>query len=275
MTLSEHLGQAGKPREDAAFPAYNTDEGIFENNFLEVIQFVVNHTTFDPDDEMDAAVLAALKPLGVEPGKTYDPAQVPAIDGKALAAAAKRIHAEAIQIWAGPRGNPYENDLFKPKGEMTLEPMTVQSAYGPIGLPAHQAVYPGIGTADGSPPNAQHDYVIRMSPEEMPPAKAFWSVTLYDAKNGWFIPNESEEYSVGENVGMKLNDDGEIEIISRPRNRKAYRKKLASHQPDRRALDLVMRIYAADVEKMKTWTPPRAVNWNQSPQHDGDVRHLR
>jgi hypothetical protein len=51
------------------FPAYSSDEGIFENNFLEVMQFVFNHTTFDPKNEMDQAVLAALKPLGVEPGK--------------------------------------------------------------------------------------------------------------------------------------------------------------------------------------------------------------
>ena len=80
------------------------------------------------------------------------------------------------------------NDLFLPKGEMTLEAMVLQSAYGPIGLPAHQAVYPGIATADGLPLNAQHDYMIRMSADELPPAKAFWSVTLYDSKNGFFIP---------------------------------------------------------------------------------------
>ena len=37
------------------------------------------------------AVLAALKPFGVEPGKTFDPKKVPAIDGKALA---KEVRAE-------------------------------------------------------------------------------------------------------------------------------------------------------------------------------------
>jgi len=95
--LSEYLGQAAKSAAAPAFPDYNTDEGIFENNFLEVMQFVFNHTTFDPD------------------------------------------------------GNPYVNDLFLPKGSMNLEPMVAQSAYGPIGLPAHQAVYPGIIAADGAP----------------------------------------------------------------------------------------------------------------------------
>lgn len=259
VTLSEYLGQMAKPLEEAVFPAYNTEEGTFENNFLEVMQFVVNHTTFDPEDELDTAVLAALKPLGVEPGKTFDPAHAPAIDGKALAAAAKRIHAETIQIWTDPKGNPYMNDLFKPKGEMTLEPMTVQSAYGPIGLPSHQAVYPGIGTTDGTPLNAQHDYVIRMSEEDMPPFTAFWSVTLYDAKNGFFIPNDHKKYSVGENAGFKLDDQGGIEIhIATEKPEGVPEENWLPINRGDEVLDLVMRIYAPDMDKMKTWQAPKA-----------------
>ena len=46
----------------------------------------------------------------------------------------------------------------------------------------------------------------------MPPTRAFWSFTLYDAEDGFFIPNEHKKYSVGENAGMKLNEDGGIEI---------------------------------------------------------------
>jgi hypothetical protein len=48
---------------------------------------------------MDQAVLAALKPLGVEPGKEYDPKAVAKIDGKALANAARRIVQESVAIW--------------------------------------------------------------------------------------------------------------------------------------------------------------------------------
>jgi len=258
--LSEYLGQPPKTTAAPAFPDYNnTDEGIYENNFLEVMQFIVNHTTFDPDDKLDAAVLNALKPLGIEPGKIFDPANVPAIDGKALAAVAKTIQGEAIKIWTDPKGNPYVNDLFLPKGEMTLEPMVIQSAYGPIGLPAHQAVYPGVGSADGQPLNAQHDYVIRMSKEEMPPSTAFWSVTLYDAKYGFFIPNDQKKYSVGENAGFKLDDEGGIVIyIAAEKPEGVPDENWLPITRDDEVLDLVMRIYAPNVEKMKTWTVPKA-----------------
>jgi hypothetical protein len=260
VTLSEYLGQPPKPVEETQFPSFQpSDADIYENNFLEVMQFVVNHTTFDPADEMDAAVLAALKPLGVEPGKPFDPQSSRAIDGKALAEAARKVHKEALETWVSPEGEAMLTNMFLPKGEMSFEAMVLQSAYGPIGLPAHQAVYPGIAAADGKPLNAQHDYVIRMSQDELPPAKAFWSVTLYDAKGGFFIPNEQKKYSVGENAGFKLDEDGGIEIYIAAEKPEGVPEEnwLPINRGDE-ILDLVMRIYAPDLEKMKTWTPPKA-----------------
>ena len=259
QTLSEFQGKPAKALDEVDFPAYNSDEGIYENNFLEVMQFVFNHTTFDPKDEMDQAVLAALKPLGVEPGKEYDPKTVAKVDGKALANTARRIAQEAVAIWTNPEGNPYLDKIFLPKGEMTFDAMVLVSAYGPAGLPAYEALYPGIVTADGKPMNALHDYVIRMAKDEIPPAKAFWSVTLYDSANGFFIPNDSKKYSVGENAGMKLNKDGGIEIhiaVEKPED-VPEENWLPIHRRDE-GVDVVMRIYGPDLEKMKMWEAPKA-----------------
>ena len=259
QTLSEYLGKPSKPVEKVNFPAFNTNEGIYENNFLEVMQFVFNHTTFDPKDKMDQAVLAAVKPLGVEPGKAYDANAVAKIDGKKFADAAKKIFEESVAIVSKSEGNPYIYDMFKPKGDMKLEAMLVQSATGPIGVPAHQAIYPAIVTADGKPMNAQHDYVIRMSKDTMPPAGAFWSATLYDLKNGFFIPNDRKKYSVGENAGMKLNQDGGIEISVAAKGGRSHGT-CGAFLPDRKdeVLDIIMRIYAPDMKKLKTWNPPKA-----------------
>ncbi len=40
-----------------------------------------------------------------------------------------------------------------------------------------------------------------MPKAELPPAIAFWSATLYDAKQGFFIPNTENKYSVGQTPG--------------------------------------------------------------------------
>jgi hypothetical protein len=265
VTLAEYLGKPAKPVDEPDFPAFQaSDADIYEKNFAEVMQFVVDHTTFDPANELDAAVLAALEPLGIKPGAKLDPAKADKIDGKAMAEIARRIHKEVLELWSSPDGNPYVYDLFKPKEEMTLEPLVVQSAYGPIGLPAHQAVYPGITSADGEPINANHDYVIRMSKDEMPPAGAFWSVTLYDSKNGFLIPNDRKKYSVGENAGFKLDEGGGIEIHIAAEQPEGVPEEnwLPINRGDE-ALDIVMRLYDPDLDKMKTWQAPKAQKLSQ------------
>jgi len=142
---------------------------------------------------------------------------------------------------------------------MTFDVMVLQSAYGPAGLPSDQALYPGISTTDGKPMNALNDYVIRMSKDELPPAKAFWSATLYDSANGFFIPNDRKKYSVGENAGMKLNKDGGIEIHIAAEKPEGGPEEnwLPIHRRDE-GFDSPMRIYGPDLEKMKTWEAPMA-----------------
>ncbi len=96
-TLSEFRGGEAKPIDDVEFPNVGKrDADIFENNLLEVMQFVLNHTTFDPDDELDQAVLAAFKPLGVVPGQPYDPAKVAKLDGAKIRKVSERIFAEEM-----------------------------------------------------------------------------------------------------------------------------------------------------------------------------------
>ena len=55
---------------------------------------------------------------------------------------------------------------------------------------------------DGIPFNALHDYILRINKDELPPAKA-WSVTLYDLKNGFLVPNDKNKHSIGVNSDVK------------------------------------------------------------------------
>ncbi|MGI9239422.1 MAG: DUF1254 domain-containing protein, partial [Verrucomicrobiales bacterium] len=198
--LSEFRGDKPKPLGEVDFPQVGqTDFDVFENNLLAVMQFVLNHTTFDPDNAEDQAVLAAYKPLGVEPGKTYDPDKVAKIDGNQVREMAQKIQRQ----WLRDISNQEIYDatapvIFQPKGETSLDALVATSITGPIGIPQEEAVYPQLITTDGAPLNAQHDYVISMSKDEMPPARAFWSLTLYDLAEGFFIPNDRKKYCVGE-----------------------------------------------------------------------------
>ena len=106
--------------------------------------------------------------------------------------------------------------------------------------------------------NALHDYVIRMTKDELPPANAFWSFTLYDAVNGFFIPNERKKYSVGENAGRKLNKNGGIDIyIAAEKPAGVAAENWLPIQREDLELTVTLRIYAPDLEKMKTWKAPK------------------
>ena len=261
VTLSEfHSDTAAPAASPTEFPDFGqTDFDIFENNLLEVMQFVFNHTTFDPDDEIDKKLLGAYEPLGVVPGQAYDPSRVAKIDGARFRAAAERIAPQELAKATDPAFLAANvMSLFQPKGQMTQEILTFQSVLGPLGQPAAEAVYPGISTTDGTPMNAMNDYVIRMAPDAMPPATAFWSLTLYDNANGFFMPNDHKKYSVGGNAGMKLDADGGIAIH------------IAAEQPagvpeenwlplvrGDYGINVIMRIYAPDLERFATWTGPR------------------
>ena len=261
QTLAEFQGQDAKPYVAPVLPKPGaTDADIFDNNLLEVMQFVFNHLSFYDGWEMDNEVLAAYKPLGIEPGKEYDPETAIKIDGKKFREIADKVKEEQLATMLDPEiAKKLGSKYFKPKGETDLTTIVALSVIGPIGLPMEEAMYPVVNTSDGSVMNANNDYVIKMSKDELPPAIAFWSLTLYDQKNGWFIPNDRNKYSVGLNAGFKLNDDGGIDIY------------VAAEQPDGvpeenwlsinrqdQNLDIILRIYEPDLEKMKTWEAPKA-----------------
>jgi len=258
-TLSEFQGKEPVQQTTVDFPAYGTDQMVFKNNFLETMQFVFNHISLDPNNELDKAVLESMKKLGVKPGNEFDSTKVAEVDGKRVAELAKKVYDEALAVWNSPDGNPYLFQVFLPKGEMNFDAMVTQSAVGPIGLPATQAVYPGIGTASGEPLNAMNDYVIKMTRDELPPADAFWSVTLYDTENGFFIPNDRFKYIVGQNGGMQLNEDGGIEIyIAAEKPAGVPEDNWLPINREDIGLDMIMRIYAPRVDDLKNWSAPKA-----------------
>ena len=260
-TLSEFRGEPAKPIDDIEFPAVGQrDADIFGDNLLEVMQFVLNHTTFHVDDELDQALLAAYKPLGVVPGQPYDAARVATIDGAKFREVSERVFAEEMARTTD-EAFVLEQTVgkFEPKGETPLELLLFQSVIGPIGMPAGEAVYFSVNDADGKPLNAMHDYVIRMTADELPPTDVFWSCTLYDFQNGFFIPNDRKKYSVGENAGMQLDEDGGIAIYVAAERPEGVPEDnwLPINRKDE-DMDVILRIYVPDLEALENWSVPTA-----------------
>ncbi|MGB3648353.1 MAG: DUF1214 domain-containing protein [Desulfobulbales bacterium] len=74
-----------------------------------------------------------------------------------------------------------------------------------------------------------------------------------------FMTNDRKKYSVGENAGMKLEENGGIEVYIAAEKPEGVPEEnwLPINRKDE-DMDIVLRAYVPDLEKMKTWTPPKA-----------------
>ncbi len=107
--------------------------------------------------------------------------------------------------------------------------------------------------------NAMFDYEIVMTAEELPPANAFWSATLYDNARGFFVPNDRFKYSVGENAGYELDENNGIRIVIAAEEPEGVPNE--NWLPINRGdydFDIIMRLYSPDLERFANWTPPKA-----------------
>ncbi len=261
-TLSEYVGNTSPRYQEVLFPAIGkTDSDVFGSNLLEVMQFVFNHTTFNPNQyPLDKALLDAYAPLSVIPGQTWNPTEVAQIDNVRFKQIALQVQQEQLAL---ARNQQFTAsilpNLFREKAHpgISLDTMLFQSVFGPIGLPSDEAIYPPINTQGGEPMNALNDYTVSMTQSTLALANAFWSMTLYDTQNGFFIPNSEKKYSVGLNSGYKLNPAAGIDIYIAEKQPDGVPKEnwLPINRQDQN-LDLVLRIYDPKTEDMKTWKAP-------------------
>jgi hypothetical protein len=196
----------------------------------------------------------------VEPGKAFDATKVKPIDAATFRRASEELKQANIAILGDvAKAEKYLFAAFKPKGQIDLDTLVFQNVIGPIGQPAEQALYLPVNAADGKPMNALHDYVIKMTKDELPPVLGFWSITLYDTKNGWFIPNKENKYSVGQNAGYRLNADGGIEIhIAADKPTGVPPENWLPINRENQGISPMLRLYAPELAKAKTWKLPTA-----------------
>ena len=84
-----------------------------------------------------------------------------------------------------------------------------------IGLGANRpqdAVYPtSVVDADGKPYDGANKYVMHFPKGQTPPAKGFWSLTMYDG-NYFFVNNPLNRYTLSSRFDFTYNKDGSLDF---------------------------------------------------------------
>lgn len=84
---------------------------------------------------------------------------------------------------------------------------------------AQEALYVTAHTdLEGKPLSGANNYVIHFNPVQIPPVKAFWSVTLYNNQS-LFVDNPINRYNIGDNTaGLMKSTDGSLDIYIQHEN---------------------------------------------------------
>lgn len=221
-------------------------------------------TAYPPHDT-DQPILARMKRLGIERGQSFDYASAEPIVKKAIDQAPKA--GLDLMAWKLPRLAEVVNywsmntDTMGVYGNYYLKRAIVTQ----VGLGANQpqdAIYPlNIGDKDGKPLDGTNNYTIHFDKDQIPPANAFWSVTLYDLK-GYQVANSLNRFAVSSWMPFKYNNDGSLDLYFQ--NESPGEDKEANWLPAPKGpFNLTMRLYAPKSDALTgKWNPPPVTKSN-------------
>ena len=123
-----------------------------------------------------------------------------------------------------------------------------------------EAVYPLLATdSEGQKPDcSKNRYTLTFPAGQFPPAKAFWSVTMYDGKTQLLIDNPINRYLINSPMlpNLKKNADGSLTIYIQKDSPGAGQKPNWLPAPDG-PIYVVMRLYWPKESALDgSWKPP-------------------
>jgi hypothetical protein len=262
--LSAFLKQPAPPAAAAIdFPKANAQ--LAKENFFGLLEFVMQVAPPGPEEKEIRAKLAR---IGVGPEKKSDFKDLPpahkaaALEGVKAGMAKVQERAGSIgkRINGWQVGSAFGNRDFY-KGDWLLRAAAAQA--GIFGNNAEEAVYPMTRwLPDGEViDTSKNNYEITFPAGKFPPAKAFWSVTIYDGKSQLLIKNPINRYLINSPMlsGMKKNDDGSITLHIRKDSPGADKESNWLPAPDG-PVYLVMRLYWPQTESPSI-LPPGEGDW--------------
>lgn len=214
MTLSQYTGkniQSSVP--DIKFiPALTPAEERTNPEFFNVMAFALQ---FSPELKEEQSLRQRFASIGIEPGKPFDVNSLSAEEKSALVEGMKAGQAEIDDTLAHTT-SPAElsgtreflkNDYVKRAAgaQAVLFGATKEEAYFTIMKHDSKGA-----VLDGS----KHRYVLHFPDGKLPPANAFWSLTVYGLPDKQLVDNPMNRYLINSTMlaDLKKDQDGSINI---------------------------------------------------------------
>ncbi len=212
-----------------------------------------------PPHITDQPIIARMQRIGLEPGKSFDLGRADPVVRKALESAP--ADAQALMAWKLPtiarvvNGWSLNTDTMGVYGNYYLKRAIVAQ----IGLGANlpeDAVYPiNLTDAAGQKLDGANAYRLHFDKGVTPPARAFWSITLYD-EQGYQVANPLNRFALSSWMPLVFNDDGSLDLLFQTES--PGPAKQANWLPAPKGpFNVLMRLYAPEAEALNgKWNPP-------------------
>ena len=166
----------------------------------------------NPPAAADAPMVARMATIGLVPGQDFDPSKLAGIDKQSIDSVPKLALAK-IQNQFKTQA-PINGWMFTTHAGVYGTDYLQRALVTYFGLGANRpqdAVYPtGEKDADGNPFDASSKkYVMHFDKGQFPPAKGFWSLTMYDDQY-FFVPNALNRYTLSQRNKFATNPDGSV-----------------------------------------------------------------
>jgi hypothetical protein len=212
-----------------------------------------------PPHLTDGPILARMKRIGIERGKSFDISKLEPVVRKAVEAAPAQ--AQQLMTWKLPtiarvaNGWSMNTDTMGVYGNYYLKRALVTQLGLGANLP-EDAIYPlNLADESGKPLDGANPYTIHFEKGATPPVDAFWSITLYDS-DGFQVGNALNRFALSSWMTFKYNPDGSLDLHFQ--NESPGKDKESNWLPAPKGpFNLTMRLYAPQPDALTgKWNPP-------------------
>ena len=221
----------------------------------------------NPPHLTDQPIIAQMKRIGIEPGKSFDFDNLDPVVKKALESvpedAQQLMKWKVATIARVANGWSMNTDTMGVYGNYYLKRAIVAQVGLGANLP-EDAIYPlNLCDDTGTPLDGSNKYTIHFDKGAAPPVNAFWSVTLYDS-DGFQVGNSLNRFAVSSWMPFKYNPDGSLDLYFQ--NESPGEDKEANWLPAPKGpFNLTMRLYGPKSDALTgKWNPPPVFR-NQGP----------
>ncbi len=216
-------------------------------------------TIENPPHANDYPVLERMKRLGLEPGKPFDLSKASPEAQAALASAPKKALAKITgYIRNADRVVNGWGMIMNPVGTYGTDYLK-RALIANMGLGANvveDAIYPTAFAFEGKPFDSGKQYTLHFTKEQIPPARAFWSLTMYNDRQ-FFAANPINRFAIGDRDALKFAADGSLTLYIQRESPGSDKESNWLPAPQEGTFTMNLRLYWPKPAALDgTWQPP-------------------